>query len=44
MFRKKVIYYLKKTEMLLKFTSHNGRIWSLKNKQINLKKRIQEKK
>ena len=35
---------MKKTEMLLKFTSHNGRILSLKNKQTNLKKIIFKRK
>ena len=38
MFGKKVIDY-KNTEMLSKFTSENGRILSLKNKQIILKKK-----
>ena len=38
MFGKKVIDY-KNPEMLSKFTSENGRILSLKNKQIILKKK-----
>jgi ribosomal protein S18 len=40
MFGKKVIDY-KNPEMLSKFTSENGRILSLKNKQIILKKNKQ---